>query len=77
MSSAGPTMPPARMAAASQGRSRSGGVAVFDLRTASQAARPRPLPRYKRPASASGATEPTSSLANGVLAPNSAAESKA
>ncbi|SPD46688.1 membrane protein of unknown function [Cupriavidus neocaledonicus] len=49
--------------------------AVF--RTASTSAKPMPLPRYSRPASRSGATEPVSALASGVLAPKSRAASNA
>jgi hypothetical protein len=39
--------------------------------------KPTPLARYRMPARASGAMPPTRSFASGVLAPKSAAESRA
>ena len=77
ISRTGATTPPNATAPASQGRSarRNGASAARLVGVPSNRHRnsPHPEPRYSSPARRTGSTRPTSSLANGVLAPNSAA----
>src|ERR1700687_4753219 len=79
----GPKIPPKRIAALSHAHSpRDGhttGAAFRMTKTRSNCtmARPAPDPAYSKPARAIGCTSPSSSFANGVLAPNNAAASSA
>ena len=75
----GPRIPPNTIAPSSQGHSPAPRPEGFQPRSRTQRtnSKPRPLPRYNSPASITGDTSVPSSLANGVLAPNSAAAANA
>lgn len=84
--SAGPATPPTRIAPSSQGISRRGidetagaesPALAISLLASSTAVKPRPLPKYRRPARRIGEIAPVNVLAKGVLAPNSSAAAKA
>ncbi|TXT38115.1 MAG: hypothetical protein FD135_3073 [Comamonadaceae bacterium] len=82
ISNSGPSTPPKVMAPSSQGHSWRGkpGAAQPLSRSRRITAKPRPLPRYNKPASKKGdevSPIPINCLANGVLAPNRMAAPKA
>jgi len=81
ISSKGPSTPPVRMIASSQGHSsrRTGASRVIRKvrRTSITTNRPRPEPRFSNPARSVGAMSRWSAFAIGVLMPNSTAEATA
>ena len=79
ISATGPSIPPNRIAPSNQGHSPACRPEGFQPRSRIQRStiKPTPLPRYNKPAIRTGEVVSPSRLANGVLAPNKTAASKA